>query len=249
VRVRLTEYDPGACAGLSKDEAEVALAARLDELTKLQEELFGAAQHALLIVLQGRDASGKDGVIRKVMRSFNPQGMVVTPFSAPTAEELAHDFLWRAHRATPRLRMIGVFNRSYYEGVLVERVHGLVPEYVWGRRYGQINTFEELLTSANTIIVKLFLHISRAEQLRRFREREQNVSKAWKLSPDDWHERKRWDEYDKAYEDALQACSTEYAPWYLVPADHKWFRDLAVSDVLARALRPHQDGWRPSWRR
>jgi polyphosphate kinase 2 (PPK2 family) len=123
-------------------------------------------------------------------------------------------------------------------------VHGLIPECVWERRYGQINACEELLTSANTIIIKLFLHISREEQLRRFREREQNAMKAWKLSADDWRERKRWDEYDKAYGDALQACSTEYAPWYVVPADHKWFRDLAVSDVLARALLPHRDGWR-----
>jgi PPK2 family polyphosphate:nucleotide phosphotransferase len=244
-RVRLTEYDPAAHAGLSKGQAEEALPALLDELDELQEELFGAGQHALLVVLQGRDASGKDGVIRKVMRSFSPQGMVVTPFGVPTAEEVAHDFLWRTHRVTPRLQMIGVFNRSYYEGVLVERVHGLVPESTWKRRYDQINAFEELLTAAaNTIVVKFFLHISRDEQLQRFRERENDTLKAWKLSADDWRERQRWDEYDKAYEDALQFCSTDHAPWFVVPSDHKWFRDLAVSDVLLRALRPYRDGWR-----
>jgi PPK2 family polyphosphate:nucleotide phosphotransferase len=243
-RVRLGEYDPAASAGVSRKQAEDALPGILDELAELQEELFGAGQHALLVVLQGRDASGKDGVIRKVMRCFSPQGMLVTPFGVPTAEELAHDFLWREHRVTPRLRMIGVFNRSYYEGVLVERVHGLVPESTWTRRYGQINAFEELLTTANTIVVKLFLHISRDEQLRRFRDREQEPLKAWKLSADDWRERQRWDDYDKAYEDALQFCSTENAPWFVVPSDHKWFRDFAVSDVLLKSLRPHRDGWR-----
>jgi PPK2 family polyphosphate:nucleotide phosphotransferase len=244
VRVRLAEYNPAACAGLSREEAEAELSQHFIELEELQDELFGAAEHALLVVLQGRDASGKDGVIRKVLRSFNPQGMIVTPFAEPTAEELAHDFLWRAHRLTPRRRMIAVFNRSYYESVLVERVRGLVPKHVWERRYGQINSFEELLTSANTIVVKVYLHIGREEQLRRFRDREENPIKAWKLSADDWRDRERWDEYDKAYEDALEACSTEFAPWYIVPADHKWFRDLAVSDVLARALRPYRDGWR-----
>jgi PPK2 family polyphosphate:nucleotide phosphotransferase len=244
VRVSLTEHDPKANAGLSQEQAEAALQPRLRELTELQEELFGAGQHALLVVLQGRDASGKDGVIRKVLSRFSPQGMHVTAFAAPTAEELAHDFLWRVHRVVPRLRMVAVFNRSHYEDVLVARVHELVPKRVWERRYGQINAFEELLTTANTIVVKFFLHISREEQLRRFRERERDPLKAWKLSADDWRERERWDDYDSAYEDALSACSIDDAPWHVVPADHKWFRDLAVSDALVQALRPYRDGWR-----
>jgi PPK2 family polyphosphate:nucleotide phosphotransferase len=222
----------------------VALAPRLSELTQLQDELFGAAQHALLVVLQGRDASGKDGVIRKVMSSFSPQGMQVTPFGVPTAEELAHDFLWREHCVAPRVRMVGVFNRSHYEGVLVERVHGLVPKHVWERRYSQINAFEKVLTTANTIVVKFFLHISSEEQLRRFHERAEDPSKAWKLSANDWRERARWDDYARAYEDALSACSTKDAPWYVVPADHKWFRDLAVSDALVHTMRPYRDAWR-----
>jgi PPK2 family polyphosphate:nucleotide phosphotransferase len=229
---------------LSREQAQAALEPRLTELAELQEELYGACQHALLVVLQGRDASGKDGVIRRVLCSFSPQSMQVTPFKVPTEEERAHDFLWRVHRVVPRLRMVGAFNRSHYEAVLVERVHELVPKRVWERRYAQINDFEELLARANTIIVKLFLHISSEEQLRRFRDREKDPSKAWKLSADDWRERDRWDDYERAYEDALSTCSTDYAPWYVVPADHKWFRDLAVSDVLVHALRPYRDAWR-----
>ena len=242
--VRLCELDPQANGGLSRDQAAAALAPRLTELSELQEQLFGAGQHALLVVLQGRDASGKDGVIRRVLSSFSPQGMQVTAFGVPTAEELAHDFLWREHRAVPRLHMVGVFNRSHYEGVLVERVHELVPKHVWERRYSQINAFEELLTAANTIVVKFFLHVSREEQLRRFRERERDPLKAWKVSAADWRERERWDDYEKAYEDALSACSTADAPWYVVPADHKWFRDLAVGDALVNAMRPYRDAWR-----
>ena len=244
VRVRLSEHDPKANAGLSQEQAEPVLGSRLTELTELQEELFGAGQHALLVVLQGRDASGKDGVIRKVLSRFSPQGMHVTAFSAPTPEELGHDFLWRVHRVVPRLRMVGVFNRSHYEDVLVARVHELVPKHVWERRYDQINAFEELLTAANTIVVKFFLHISREEQLRRFRERAQDPLKAWELSADDWRDRERWDDYERAYEDALSACTTVHAPWYIVPADHKWFRDLAVGDALVHALRPYRDTWR-----
>jgi polyphosphate kinase 2 (PPK2 family) len=140
--------------------------------------------------------------------------------------------------------MVGVFNRSHYEGVLVERVHELVPKHVWERRYSQINAFEELLTTANTIVVKFFLHVSSDEQLRRFHEREQDPTKAWKLSASDWRERERWDDYERAYEDALSACSTKDAPWYVVPADHKWFRDLAVGDALVRTMRPYRDAWR-----
>jgi PPK2 family polyphosphate:nucleotide phosphotransferase len=242
-RVRLRELDPRADGELSREQAEAALAPRLTELAELQEQLFGAGQHALLVVLQGRDASGKDGVIRKVLSSFSPQGMHVTAFGVPTDEELAHDFLWREHRAVPRLRMVGVFNRSHYEGVLVERVHELVPKRVWERRYDQINSFEEVLIASNTIVVKFFLHISRDEQLRRFRDRENDPLKAWKVSAADWQERERWDDYAKAYEDALSACSTADAPWYVVPADHKWFRDLAVADALVHRLRPYRDTW------
>jgi PPK2 family polyphosphate:nucleotide phosphotransferase len=242
-RVRLADHDPDADGGLDKQAGRKALAPLLGELAALQQELYAAAGNSVLVVLQGMDTSGKDGTIRKVFGSVNPQGCQVTSFKAPTPEELAHDFLWRVHRAVPATGMIGVFNRSHYEDVLVVRVHELVPAAAWKRRYEQINEFERILVANGTILCKFFLHISEEEQQQRLLAREQDVSKAYKLSPGDWRERKHWDDYQAAYEDALRRCGTEEAPWHLVPANRKWYRNLAVAEALVEALRGHRRAW------
>ena len=243
-KARLADYSPDADDGLKKDEGKARFEKLNAELDLLQEELYAAGKHSVLLVLQGMDTSGKDGTIRSVLLNLNPQGVQVESFKVPTEEELAHDFLWRIHKAVPRKGMFGVFNRSHYEDVLVVRVHDLVPKEVWQARYEQINQFEALLAATGTIIVKLYLHISKDEQEQRLREREQDVTKAWKLSAGDWRERVHWDEYIKAYEDALERCSTEAAPWYVVPANKKWFRNLAASEVLVDALQAHRSKWR-----
>jgi PPK2 family polyphosphate:nucleotide phosphotransferase len=183
------------------------------------------------------DAGGKDGTIRHVMSGLNPQGCRVTSFKVPTEEELAHDYLWRIHRAVPAKGEIGIFNRSHYGDVLVVRVHNLVPKRVWSKRFEQINAFERILAETGVTIVKFFLHISKEEQKRRLQDRLDDSSKHWKISPADFEERKYWDDYVKAYEDILARCSTPWAPWYVIPADHKWFRNLAVADVLVRTLK------------
>ena len=242
-RVRLADHDPDADGGLDKQAGRKALAPLLEELAELQQELYAAAGNSVLVVLQGMDTSGKDGTIRKVFGSVNPHGCQVTSFKAPTPEELAHDFLWRVHRAVPATGMIGVFNRSHYEDVLVVRVHELVPATAWKRRYEQINEFERILVANGTILCKFFLHISEEEQQQRLLAREQDVSKAYKLSPGDWRERKHWDDYQAAYEDALRRCGTEEAPWHLVPANRKWYRNLAVAEALVEALRGHRRAW------
>lgn len=247
-QVRLADHDPDQRAGLDKEQGLAALAALSAELGELQEELYAAEQHSVLVVLQGMDTSGKDGTIRSVLAGINPQGCRVESFKVPTEEELAHDFLWRVHRVTPRRGMLGVFNRSHYEDVLVVRVHGLAPEPVWQARYDQINDFERLLAASGTLIVKFFLHISKAEQEQRLLAREQDIAKAWKLAAGDWRERERWDDYARAYEDALSRCSTEAAPWYIVPANRKWYRNLAVAEVLAGLLRERRAGWRAALR-
>ncbi len=214
------------------------------ELSKLQELLAAAQHHSLLIVLQGMDTSGKDGTIRHVLTSVNPQGCEVHSFKTPTQEEAAHDFLWRIHKVAPAHGVIGVFNRSQYEDVLVVRVHNLVPADVWSHRYKQINHFEKLLASSGTIILKFFLHISYEEQKQRLLAREQDHDKAWKLSASDWSERKYWNDYQAAYEDALSKCSTEDAPWYIVPANHKWYRNLVVAQTLVETMSTYKDEWR-----
>jgi PPK2 family polyphosphate:nucleotide phosphotransferase len=242
-QVRLHDIDPDASGGLTKDEGRERFASFNATLDAMQEELYAAGVHALLLILQGMDTAGKDGAIRNVMHNLNPQGCRVESFKVPTEEELAHDFLWRVHKVVPRKGMVGVFNRSHYEDVLVVRVHSLVPEHVWRARYDQINAFERLLTDTGTIIVKCFLHISKDEQEKRLLAREQDVTKAWKLSAGDWRERERWDEYMAAYEEALTRCSTEYAPWYIIPANRKWYRDLAISEVLVETLRPYRNEW------
>jgi len=195
------------------------------------------------VVLQGRDTSGKDGTLKAVGGVMNSVGIRIASFKVPTAEEVAHDFLWRIHSQTPRKGEVTFFNRSHYEDVLVVRVHKLVPEEVWKRRYNHINAFEELLTDSGTIVVKFYLHISKGEQEQRLLEREADASKAWKLSPGDWQEREFWSDYTRAYEDALSKCATERAPWYIVPADQKWYRNLAIAETLVETLRPYRARW------
>ncbi|MFQ3668666.1 MAG: PPK2 family polyphosphate kinase [Fimbriimonadaceae bacterium] len=213
------------------------------ELAELADLLFYAGQQGLLIVLQGRDTSGKDGTIRTLLRYLNAQSTRVCPFKVPTDAELSHDFLWRCHAKTPGRGEIVVFNRSHYEDVLVVRVRKLVEEAVWKKRYGHVNDFERLLVDEGAIVVKAFLHISKEEQEERLLARERDVEKAWKLNVGDWIEREHWDEYTGAYEAALSRCSTEWAPWHVVPADRKWLRDLAVLELLVETLRPYREGW------
>lgn len=236
-QVSLSDYDPGYTADYrSKGETKADLARNVKRLQELQEVLWGEGKHALLIVLQAMDAGGKDGTIKHVMRGVNPQGCHVTSFKVPTEEELDHDFLWRIHKAAPRRGYIGIFNRSHYEDVLVVRVHNLVPEDVWGKRYEQINHFEKLLAEAGTTIIKFFLHISKEEQKERFEARLQDPAKNWKFSMGDVEERAYWDDYMRAFEDAFSRCSTPWAPWYIIPADHKWYRNLAVSQIIIDTL-------------
>jgi PPK2 family polyphosphate:nucleotide phosphotransferase len=243
-KVKLSDFDPDLDGGLSNEQGRAEFATLRAKLGELQEELYAAGQNSVLMILQGIDTSGKDGTIRKVLADVNPQGCRVESFKVPTEEELAHDFLWRAHRVSPRRGMIGVFNRSHYEDVLVVRVHKLVPSKTWRTRYEQINAFESILAANSTIILKFYLHISKDEQEQRLLAREQEVEKAWKLSAGDWQERQYWEDYIKAYEDVLSKCSTEDAPWYIVPANRKWYRNLAVSEVLVETLRAYRPEWR-----
>jgi PPK2 family polyphosphate:nucleotide phosphotransferase len=242
-RIDLGEFDPKQDGGLDKKQGHEQLAKLGERLDTLQEELYAAGTHSLLVVFQGMDTAGKDGAIQHVFRFCNPQGTQVTSFKVPTAEELAHDFLWRIHRAAPRVGQIGIFNRSHYEDVLVVRVHELAPKHVWEQRFDQINAFEQLLAQNRTIILKFFLHIDKDEQEQRLRERELEIDKAWKLSAGDWKERAYWDDYQRAYEDAIGRCATPHAPWYIVPANRKWFRNLAVAQVLVETL----ERFRPEW--
>ncbi|HXT22344.1 MAG TPA: polyphosphate kinase 2 family protein [Thermoanaerobaculia bacterium] len=236
-RVRLDEVDPDDTLDLPrKEQALRALEKNVQHIAALQERLFAEHRRALLVVFQALDAGGKDGTTRAVFSGVNPQGCRVTSFKAPTAEELAHDFLWRIHRAVPGRGEIGIFNRSHYEDVLVVRVDGLVPKKVWSRRYEQINRFERQLVDTGTEIVKIFLHISRDEQAERLRDRIATPEKRWKFSPDDLRKRAQWGDYMKAYEDALRRCGTEQAPWYLVPANRNWVRNLAVSAIVRSKL-------------
>lgn len=244
-KVRLKDYDPGYTAKHSdRASADKELQELSNELNDLQELLAAAQHHGMLIVLQGMDTSGKDGTIRHVLSHVNPQGCYVVSFKVLTAEELAHDFLWRVHKVTPAKGVMGVFNRSHYEDVLIARVHNLVPEKVWSERYAEINHFEHVLAGSSVIILKFFLYISKDEQERRLLAREQDLDKAWKISAADWVERKYWDDYQQAYEDALSKCSTDEAPWYIVPANHKWYRNLAVADTIVHTMRKYRDEWK-----
>jgi PPK2 family polyphosphate:nucleotide phosphotransferase len=221
---------------VSKEYAAEALARHVDKLQNLHEMLYAENRRSLLIVLQGMDAAGKDGTIKHVMSGVNPQGCAVTSFKQPSTNDLAHDFLWRIHAAVPAKGSIGIFNRSQYEDVLIARVHNLVEKKVWGTRYEQINAFEKVLTENGVHILKFFLHMSKGEQKKRFEERLKDPNKNWKASSADFRERKYWEQYQSAYEEVLQRCSTKHAPWWVVPADHKWFRNYAVSDVVIRTM-------------
>lgn len=244
--VRLDSIDPNECGGMTKEEGQAELDRIGTRMGELQELLFAAHQNSLLIVLQGRDTSGKDGAIRKLLHYVNVQSTRVVGFKVPTEAELSHDFLWRVHAHTPGKGDIVVFNRSHYEDVLVVRVHDLVPKETWKRRYDHINAFERLLIDSNTILLKFYLHISKEEQEERLLEREKESEKAWKLSVGDWKERELWDKYTEAYEDALSKCSPDDAPWRVVPANRKWYRDLVIAQTIVEALEPYEAEWRAS---
>lgn len=236
-KVNLEKIDAGYHGSYESEEAVAEdLQKHSRRLTELQALMYAENKHALLIVLQAMDAGGKDGTIHHVMSAMNPQGCSVVGFKVPTAEELAHDYLWRVHKMTPGKGHITVFNRSHYEDVLVVRVHNLVPEEVWSKRYNDINAFERVLANSGTTIVKFFLHIDKEEQLKRFRDRLDEPDKQWKISDADYAEREYWNDYQQAYMDAISKCSFNYAPWYIIPSNHKWFRDLAVSQILVETL-------------
>jgi PPK2 family polyphosphate:nucleotide phosphotransferase len=234
---RLSSFDPDDTHGLDKREAEERLDKLRAELTELQTVLYAEARRAVLIVLQGIDASGKDGTIRHVMSGLNPQGVTVTSFKVPEGEEKRHDYLWRIHRAVPEWGKIGIFNRSHYEDVLVVRVHDIVPKSVWSKRFDQINDFERMLAECGVRILKFFLVISKDEQAKRLAARVEDPQKNWKFSAEDTKERKFWDDYIVAYDDVLAKCSTEPAPWHVIPANRKWFRNYAVAQILRDELR------------
>lgn len=236
-KVKLADWDPDETFGFKKGPKAGRLTAKtIARLDDLQNLLWADKRHALLVVLQSPDAGGKDGTIRHVMSGMSPQGCRVTAFKAPTPEELAHDFLWRVHKVVPAKGEVGIFNRSHYEDVLVVRVRGLAPRSVWSRRYDEINSFEQTLSENKVRILKFFLHISKEEQKERFEERIEDPSKQWKLAESDLEDRERWGEYGKAYEEALSRCSTAAAPWFIIPANKKWFRNLAISSILVETL-------------
>ncbi len=235
-KIDLARYDCAADFGWHKDDAEEELARNLERLTGLQERIYAESRHAVLLVFQGIDAAGKDGTIRVIAGAFNPQGTPVASFKVPTPKEAAHDFLWRVHAAVPGKGEIGIFNRSHYESVLVVRVHGLEPEERWRRHYRQIRDWEETLTEEGVTILKFFLAIDRDEQRQRFQERVDDPKKRWKFALGDLDERKLWDKYRAAFAEMLEETSTAYAPWYLIPANRNWLRNLAVSEIVADTL-------------
>lgn len=234
--VALDKLDPGHTFGWEKSAVAERLTQNTTRLAELQWRLFAESRHAVLIILQGMDASGKDGTVRHVMSGLNPASCRVQSFKVPTADEARHDYLWRVHHVVPARGEIGVFNRSHYEDVLIVRVRELVPEKIWQRRYGQINDFEQMLTENGVTILKFFLHIDKAEQRDRLKARLADPSKNWKFDNADLAVRRQWDVYQRAYEDALSRCSTKWAPWYVVPANKKWFRNLAVSEIVRATL-------------
>jgi len=238
-RVRLDRIDTGDTSGFDgvKDAGRKELERLTDKLGQLQELLYAEHRHALLVVLQGMDSAGKDGTIRHVFRGVNPQGVHVASFKRPSELEYDHDFLWRIHRQTPALGEMVLFNRSHYEDVLVPRVHGSISRSTWERRYREINDFEKTLTEEGTTVLKFFLHVGRAEQKRRLKERLADPTKHWKFRSADVQERRLWDAYTRAYEEAISKTSTKWAPWYIVPSDRKWYRNLIVSEQIVRTLR------------
>ena len=243
-KVRLDAVTPEPPKGMTREKAQARLAELGAELSELQDAMWGARLNSVVVVLQGRDSAGKDGAIKHVAGFLNPRGVNVVSFGAPTAEEREHDFLWRVHRHAPRLGEFAIFNRSHYEDVLVVRVRGLAPKSVWKERYGHIADFEELLAEHGTIVLKFFLHISRKEQKERLLEREKAPETAWKLNPNDWVERDYWDDYTEAYEDAISKTAAPHAPWIVVPANAKWYRNLVVAQSVVEALRLSRGRWK-----
>jgi PPK2 family polyphosphate:nucleotide phosphotransferase len=237
-KIRLKHLDPGYHGKHeSHKEALPEIQKYVQRMEQLQYLMYAEKKHSLLIVLQGLDAAGKDGVVRHVLTGMNPSGCSESNFKQPTAEELAHDFLWRVHPHVPARGSVAIFNRSHYEDVLVVRVHKLVPEKVWSKRYDQINDFEKLIvTENNTTILKFFLYISKREQLARFEKRLDDPTRQWKISESDYEERDYWKDYIEAFEDVLSKTSTEHSPWFVIPSNHKWFRDLAISQIITRTM-------------
>ena len=236
-KVRLAKIDPSDTGEhKTHDKALPEIQKHVERIDKLQYLLYADGSRSLLVVLQALDAAGKDGVIRHVFSGMNPQGTFVFGFKQPSKEEAAHDFLWRAHQRTPGKGEVVIFNRSHYEDVLVVRVHKLVPQSVWSKRFDLINDFEKMLTQNGTRILKFYLHISPEEQLARFKQRLDDPLRHWKISESDYSERELWPQYIEAYEDALAFTSTKHAPWYVIPSNHKWFRNLAVAQIIADTM-------------
>ena len=235
-RIKLKDFDPDYCAGLDKADTKELTTQLGHRIGELQQLLYANSNHAILLLFQGMDASGKDGSVRSVLHYVNPAGVEVANFKVPSDEERAHDFLWRIHKAIPRFGNIGVFNRSHYEAVLAERVLEIVPRKVWSERYGQIVDFERMLVANRVTVLKFHLHISRDEQAERFRERLSNPHKNWKFSQADLSTRQLWDDYVEAYEDMLNATSHAAARWHVVPADRNWYRDYVVATIVAKAM-------------
>jgi PPK2 family polyphosphate:nucleotide phosphotransferase len=240
-KFKLSKVNPNATGPFDNDdagkaEAKALLEKQKEKLAELQTVLYADGSQSLLVVLQAMDAGGKDGCIRNVFTGMNPQGVRVASFKAPTAEELAHDFLWRIHKEVPRKGMVGVFNRSHYEDVLIVRVKNLVPKKIWSKRYELINAFEESLTAAGTKIIKIYLHVDKDEQKQRLQERLNTPEKNWKFNPGDLPERENWDAYMKAFKDVFEECSSPEAPWYVVPANNKWHRDVVVAQIIIETL-------------
>lgn len=242
-KIKLKQFEPAYCAGLDKDATKLKTEAFVRRIGDLQELLYANSNHSILLLFQGIDASGKDGAVRSVLKEVDPVGVQVANFKVPSAEERAHDFIWRVHQQVPRYGNIGVFNRSHYEGVLAERVLGLVSRDVWRQRYEQIVAWERMLVENRVVVLKFFLHLSREEQAERFRERLENPRKNWKFSTADLVVRKQWKIYAEAYEDMLNATSHADASWHVVPADRNWYRDYLVADTVVKAMEALKLKW------
>ncbi len=235
-KVKLADFSPTETDGYTKETGRAEETKLEPRLVELQERLYASSKQSLLIILQGMDTSGKDGAVKHVFDVVNPNGIRIANFKAPSLDELAHDYLWRVHREVPPKGMIGIFNRSHYEDVLVVRVNGLVPESVWKARYEQINQFERMLSETGTRILKFFLHISKDEQKERLQARLDDPAKRWKFNTGDLKVREQWDDYMSAYEDVLTKCSTNHAPWHIVPANKKWYRNLVITRTVVETL-------------
>ena len=242
-KIRLKDFDPDYCAGLDKAETKEKTEDYTRRIGDLQDLLYANSRHAVLLVFQGLDASGKDGAVRSVLEHVDPIGVETANFKVPSDEERAHDFLWRVHKAVPRFGNIGVFNRSHYEAVLAERVLKIVPQKVWRQRYEQIVDFERMLVKNNVVLLKFFLHISKEEQAERLRERLCEPHKLWKFSRADLETRKLWDDYMEAYEDAINATSHSCARWHIVPANRNWYRDFVVARTVVEAMEGLKFKW------